>query len=219
MFMPPNVTPLIQPMDQNVIRITKLYYRNFLLASIFNNNCDITESMKKINLRDSVTFLDAAWSRLEKETVSKCWKNILSFANLGDSDEDNIPLSILKKQLLEENQIVTDSLLNKINNLAPQVEFTLHDVNKWNDGAEFTDTEVIIETSDSESEFNNTTETCERISSEEAVSSINKVIQWATTEQVSPAMVNTLQLLREKAIFNIAAGKKRQTHITTFFSA
>ncbi|XP_053954302.1 jerky protein homolog-like [Anastrepha ludens] len=40
MFMPPNVTPLIQPMDQNVIRITKLYYRNFLLASIFNNNCD-----------------------------------------------------------------------------------------------------------------------------------------------------------------------------------
>ncbi|XP_053960459.1 jerky protein homolog-like [Anastrepha ludens] len=34
MFMPPNVTPLIQPMDQNAIKITKLYYRNSILASI-----------------------------------------------------------------------------------------------------------------------------------------------------------------------------------------
>ncbi|XP_053949240.1 jerky protein homolog-like, partial [Anastrepha ludens] len=28
MFMPPTVTPLIQPMDQNAIKITKLHYRN-----------------------------------------------------------------------------------------------------------------------------------------------------------------------------------------------
>ncbi|XP_053956284.1 jerky protein homolog-like, partial [Anastrepha ludens] len=32
MFMPPNVTPLIQPMDRNAIKITKLHYRNSLLA-------------------------------------------------------------------------------------------------------------------------------------------------------------------------------------------
>ncbi|XP_053949198.1 jerky protein homolog-like [Anastrepha ludens] len=39
MFMPPNVTPLIQPMDQNAIKITKLHYRNSLLASIAATNC------------------------------------------------------------------------------------------------------------------------------------------------------------------------------------
>ncbi|XP_053949255.1 jerky protein homolog-like [Anastrepha ludens] len=34
MFMSPNCTPLIQPMDQNAIKVTKLHYRNSLLASI-----------------------------------------------------------------------------------------------------------------------------------------------------------------------------------------
>ncbi|XP_053964272.1 jerky protein homolog-like, partial [Anastrepha ludens] len=33
MFMPPNLTPVIQPMDKNAIKITELHYRNILLAS------------------------------------------------------------------------------------------------------------------------------------------------------------------------------------------
>lgn len=33
-FMPPNVTPLIQPRDQNAIKITKPYYRNSLLVAV-----------------------------------------------------------------------------------------------------------------------------------------------------------------------------------------
>ena len=32
-FMPPNVTSLIQPMDQNVIRLTKLHYKNVINRS------------------------------------------------------------------------------------------------------------------------------------------------------------------------------------------
>ncbi|XP_053968756.1 tigger transposable element-derived protein 2-like [Anastrepha ludens] len=47
LYMPPNVTPLLQPMDQNVIRLTKLHYRTNLLKSSnlsvndlrIDNNC------------------------------------------------------------------------------------------------------------------------------------------------------------------------------------
>ncbi|XP_066260443.1 jerky protein homolog-like [Euwallacea similis] len=43
MFLPPNVTPLIQPTDQNVIRLTKLYYRNRLLADVIAKNTEMSE--------------------------------------------------------------------------------------------------------------------------------------------------------------------------------
>ncbi|XP_046803799.1 jerky protein homolog-like [Lucilia cuprina] len=35
-YMPPNVTPLIQPMDQNAIRLLKLHYKNSLLSRLFS---------------------------------------------------------------------------------------------------------------------------------------------------------------------------------------
>ncbi|XP_017491045.1 PREDICTED: jerky protein homolog-like, partial [Rhagoletis zephyria] len=41
-YMPPNVTPLIQPMDQNVIRLTKLYYKKHLLLLAVGKD-DITQ--------------------------------------------------------------------------------------------------------------------------------------------------------------------------------
>ncbi|XP_039954172.1 jerky protein homolog-like [Bactrocera tryoni] len=50
MFMPPNVTPLIQPMDQNAIRLTKLFYRNSLLASIVATGTDVIEALRKLTL-------------------------------------------------------------------------------------------------------------------------------------------------------------------------
>ncbi|XP_011195270.2 jerky protein homolog-like [Zeugodacus cucurbitae] len=60
MFMPPNVTPLIQPMDQNAIKITKLHYRNSRLASIAATNSNLLDSMKKITLRRAISLLVAA---------------------------------------------------------------------------------------------------------------------------------------------------------------
>ena len=44
MFVPLNVNPLIQQTDQNAIKITKLYYRNSLLAMIAAN-LNLVDSM------------------------------------------------------------------------------------------------------------------------------------------------------------------------------
>ncbi|XP_065361959.1 jerky protein homolog-like [Calliphora vicina] len=98
MFMPPNVTPLIQPMDQNAIKITKLYYRNSLLASIAAKNSNLLQSMRNVTLKDAVTLLSVAWNRVSTETLAKCWKNILSLVGNDEDPEDNIPLSILKEK-------------------------------------------------------------------------------------------------------------------------
>lgn len=47
MFMHPNFTAQTQPMDQDILRLTKLYYRNSLFNAILNNNT-IGTAMKKL---------------------------------------------------------------------------------------------------------------------------------------------------------------------------
>lgn len=85
-YMPPNVTPLIQPMDQNVIRITKLYYRSALLASIISaDDENASNLLKKLSIKDAVINLSLAWNKVNAPTIQKCWKNILNL------DEENDP--------------------------------------------------------------------------------------------------------------------------------
>lgn len=70
-YMPPNVTPLIQPMDQNVLRLTKLYYRKSLLSSIVSKGEDLADALRTITLRDAIVHLHMAWQQLESSVISK----------------------------------------------------------------------------------------------------------------------------------------------------
>ena len=98
MFIPPNVRALTQPMDQNAIRITKLQYRNSLLATIIAKEWYLLESMKKITLKEGLSIQEVSWNRVDKETLSNCWKNIPNMVNDEDHPEFNVPLSILKEK-------------------------------------------------------------------------------------------------------------------------
>lgn len=105
MFMPPNVTPLIQPMDQNVLRLTKLYYRKGLLTSIISKRQDIADALKATTLKDAVIHLHSAWQHLDALVIQKCWHNILG---KNAVDEDDIPLATLREiWLSEQNAIKT----------------------------------------------------------------------------------------------------------------
>lgn len=107
MFMPPNVTPLIQPMDQNVLGLTKLFYRNSLLSSIITGDDAVGEALKKITLRDAVIHLVAAWEKLSPQIIAKCWHNILANTDQEPVDEDDLPLFVLQQQLKEKQATET----------------------------------------------------------------------------------------------------------------
>lgn len=51
--MPPNVTPVIQSMTQNVIKITKSFYRKSLLTQLLPKGSDL----KPYSLKDAVSNL------------------------------------------------------------------------------------------------------------------------------------------------------------------
>ncbi|XP_050293901.1 jerky protein homolog-like [Anthonomus grandis grandis] len=103
-YMPPNVTPLIQPMDQNAIRLTKLFYRKNLLSQIIGTNQDIGDALKHISLKDAILNLALAWRNLRPKVIEKCWHNLLSpLADEVDDEEDNIPLSVLRSRIRNED--------------------------------------------------------------------------------------------------------------------
>lgn len=99
MYMPPNVTALIHPMDQNVIRITKLFYRSSLLAMVVADpSKDISEQLKGVNLRVVVELLSQAWDQVSEDVISKCWKIILHDESFDP--EDDIPLSVWRQSAI-----------------------------------------------------------------------------------------------------------------------
>lgn len=126
--MPPHVTPLIQPMDQNVIRITKLFYRKNLLAQVMSKSENIGEALKALTLRDAVFNLHVAWRSVKQNTIEKCWHNLLSSAS-SIEEEDDIPLSVLKIRIQNEDiecaEIDIANMLHIINpNVSTQLKCT-----------------------------------------------------------------------------------------------
>ncbi|XP_015833636.1 jerky protein homolog-like [Tribolium castaneum] len=109
LFLPPNCTALLQPMDQNAIRLIKLFYRKSLLTHILSNNEEnVVKVLKGINLKDAVSLLCNAWGSLIK-TIN----------NNSDNEydaEDLIPLIELRRSMLSLAEEVTDvsDMLNEL---------------------------------------------------------------------------------------------------------
>lgn len=78
-FFPPNVTSLIQPMDQGIIQTVKLNYEINLVNSIIeaqNESVTLIEFLKKIDMHKVIFWLADAWKKVKPTTIQKCWKNL-----------------------------------------------------------------------------------------------------------------------------------------------
>lgn len=116
-YMPPNVTPLIQPMDQNVIRITKLYYKKHLLRRAVG-----------LMLKDATSLLMLARQELNPEVIEKCWHPILGDtfnAVESDDEEENIPLNILRETLRQQDLIEIIEVRDLLQIIIPNVNTNL----------------------------------------------------------------------------------------------
>lgn len=137
MFLPPNCTALIQPMDQNAIRILKLNYRKRFLCHILaslEENDDFGKCIKNFTLKDAVILAANAWNKVKQTTLQSCWKKILLAENEWET-EDELPLAQLKEKLYRP----MDEIINLLNDVAPYVYFN-SEINEWiDDENEFPD--------------------------------------------------------------------------------
>ncbi|XP_028649015.2 jerky protein homolog-like [Erpetoichthys calabaricus] len=77
-FLPPNVTSILQPMDQGVLQALKQNYRKMLLHSLLEDNEELTilDKLMKMNIKDVIYWVAEAWENTCKESLQKSWKNL-----------------------------------------------------------------------------------------------------------------------------------------------
>ncbi|XP_046629071.1 jerky protein homolog-like [Neodiprion virginianus] len=79
-FLPPNVTSLIQPMDQGVIEKMKRLYRKEVLRRLFmaeeNTEDSIVQFAKTINLKHCCYMIADAWASLTERNLKNAWNKL-----------------------------------------------------------------------------------------------------------------------------------------------
>ena len=104
-FLPPNTTSLIQPMDQGIIQTFKLKYRKRQLqhviaqAELYPSKSG-TEVLKGITLFECIFWCKVAWEAIAPETIQKCFAKCGFGAQttepVSEPIEDRVPLQYVK---------------------------------------------------------------------------------------------------------------------------
>ncbi|CAK9820080.1 Tigger transposable element-derived protein 1 [Anthophora quadrimaculata] len=79
-FLPPNTTSLIQPLDQGTIANSRKHYVkltfNYILKILENDEVGLTEVWKKFSILDCINHTTAAIGQIKQHTLNSCWKEI-----------------------------------------------------------------------------------------------------------------------------------------------
>ena len=90
-FLPPNATPILQPMDQGVIRSLKAHYRGRVVR-LLCRALEKKEPCPKISILQSMKILVDYWEVVSKETIINCFRKAgmtpaVQQAAVSDSDD------------------------------------------------------------------------------------------------------------------------------------
>ena len=76
-FLPPNVTNVVQPLDQGIIASFKIQYKKKLLQWVLSQYDDATlKDLRKVmpNIRQAIMWSYEVWSELDAQIVRFCWR-------------------------------------------------------------------------------------------------------------------------------------------------
>ena len=119
-FLPPNTTSRLQPMDAGIIQAMKLRYRRcivqHLLARI-DQETPASELGKQVNVLDAIMWLTASWSEVQPKTIQKCFSHC-GFAveapssELDEPEFDELPAaeSVLGDRTLSDYAAIDNEL-------------------------------------------------------------------------------------------------------------
>lgn len=72
-YLPPNTSSKLQPMDQGIIRNLKHHYRRRAITRIINN-IEMSKPKKDMNLLDAIHILQKSWEDVKPETIANCFR-------------------------------------------------------------------------------------------------------------------------------------------------
>lgn len=208
-FLPPNCTSLIQPMDQNAIRLTKMHYKKGLLCDVVNyKEEDYSQFLKGFTINDCCILLKLSWHKVRRTALSSCWSKL--FPEEWNSEE-NLPLAVLREGHINGIHFITQTF-----NTSLQINITEAEVEDWINEIEELDAVDLSSTDSEEGVDSNNTPTVSRVNSRDAIQSFNTCIKWAEENDVSTENILVLKDLKisatEKSLTNV-----RQSTVTDFF--
>ncbi|GBO07406.1 hypothetical protein AVEN_163365-1 [Araneus ventricosus] len=86
-FLPPNTTSKLQPLDQGIIKSFKVFYRKELVKKVVNSN-DKKQKMKPFNMVDSMRMADRAWMNVTQKKIKTFFEKAGFFSVESESDEE-----------------------------------------------------------------------------------------------------------------------------------
>ena len=110
-FLPPNTTSKLQPMDQGVIRSLKAKYRS-AVVKLYITRIESGKELPKISILDAMKFMVQAWNRVSKDTIQNCFKRagISKDAQTDAVEEIDDPFKSLQSDL-DELRLLDPSLV------------------------------------------------------------------------------------------------------------
>ena len=81
-FLPPNTTSVIQPLDGGILETAKRNYRKRLLQRVLTENegessPSLLETIKGMTMKDVAYMAGEAWEDVKAESISKVWRKTL----------------------------------------------------------------------------------------------------------------------------------------------
>lgn len=81
LFMPPNTTSLIHPMDQTVIATFRAYYQRHTMAQLvqaLDSNPDLTiqEYWCRYNIKKGIDNITVVWNEVDAKTMNVAWSKV-----------------------------------------------------------------------------------------------------------------------------------------------
>ncbi|KAE8740340.1 hypothetical protein FOCC_FOCC014148 [Frankliniella occidentalis] len=92
-FLPPNTTSLIQPMDQGVIVKTKRLFQGKLLRRVLKCPGGLVEFYKNYTIRDAIEMLAESWKELTPANLTNAWRKLLP-TFFEDDNEEPAPVTV-----------------------------------------------------------------------------------------------------------------------------
>lgn len=221
-FLPPNVTSLLQPMDQSVIETMKRHYRRQLLRKLLVEGEDeecVLSNRKKINLKDCAYMVAEAWSLVKSVTLRRAWNKLK-----GTSTEDEKEKEKAEKEA-QENEKETDEddlSLEELRNILLKIpgcsEVSAQDVGEWvmcdssDPGYQILSDDELIEnvreeSVEEEDDVNVEDEADMGPSASEAFAGLETALRWMERQPECDHM----QLLTVKRMRDLAARKRFKT--------
>ncbi|XP_050536842.1 jerky protein homolog-like [Daktulosphaira vitifoliae] len=215
-FLPPNVTSLLQPMDQSVIETMKRHYRRQLLRKLLIEGTEDEELVlanhSKINLKDCCYMVAEAWSLVTAVTLRRAWnklKGLPSEKNKEENgededDEDALPLEEIRKMIVK---------------IPGCTEVSAEDVGEWmacdtsDPGFQILNDDEIVESVredvevEVEEELSLDVEVDAGPSASEAFAGLETALKWMERQPEC----DHLQLLTVKRMRDLAARKRMKT--------